>query len=76
MQSPAVPTTANGAIAMTQAAMTATPSLLESFVQGHRDRRQEGGALHVPRVLGARAMGAKLHVQAAQLHACPPSATN
>eukprot|EP00969_Alexandrium_andersonii_P025186 1101144-Alexandrium_andersonii.AAC.1 len=34
MQSPAVPTTAMGTIAMTPAAMMAKPSFLEAFVRG------------------------------------------
>eukprot|EP00969_Alexandrium_andersonii_P147891 6538382-Alexandrium_andersonii.AAC.1 len=64
MQSPAVPTVATGALAMTPAAM-AEPSLLEAF---KRERRRESSALHVQRALGARAVGAELQERAAKLH--------
>eukprot|EP00969_Alexandrium_andersonii_P135583 5998056-Alexandrium_andersonii.AAC.1 len=68
MQGPAVLTTAAG----TRTSASSNNGFAINAAghgEGPRGHRQNNGALHVRRVLGTRAVGAELHVLAAQLHA-------
>eukprot|EP00969_Alexandrium_andersonii_P103720 4576511-Alexandrium_andersonii.AAC.1 len=58
-----------GVLARTPPAMIASPSLLLASLRRPPWPSSGSGALHVLRALGAHATGAKLNVQAVQLHA-------